>query len=228
MKGFKPTGFTLVELLISIVIFSILVVGFYMAFSIGILAHLKEERATENYENARLVLNKFAMEFQNALYTNNLGLGGKAMEVYFYMNPEGQATETPRRVTYKVKKSVEGVSLLRYEVDWSDAFAEESASLPKHYQEMAFPLKAIQFEYFKKEVENPNDMSLFSKFAKDQVTYEWVDSWDRKDGFPLGIKMVLDYPEKSFVRHIPSPLLKQEVIETSKSINTITVPEDSL
>lgn len=214
MKRVKPTGFTLVELLISIAIFSILVVGFYMAFSVGILAHLKEEQATQDYENARLVLNKFAMEFQNALYTNNLGLGGKATEVYFYLNPESPSIQSPTRVTYIVKKSAEGVSLLRYEVNWAEAFGEEPLPLPKRYQEMAFKMDDVKFEYFKREFERSEEKSLFSQFKKEEVSYIWVDSWSRKDGFPLGIKVLLDYPEKSFVRQIPSPFAKQVIVES--------------
>lgn len=219
-------GFTLVELLVAITIFAILVAGFYMAFWVGIRAHLNEETQTRSFQNARLVLNKFAAEFQNALYTSQLGLGGKATEVYFYTQFEQNAL--PTRVQYKEIRGGKGNKLVRETYDWKAIQPEMKELKPESVQEMAYPIESAQFLYFKEVEESDSDSDFLSAFSskKEEKEYEWVEEWKAKDGFPLGIRVTLKYKDITFTRMIPT-LLKFEEDKGEEVENVQTLEERS-
>lgn len=195
------------ELLISIAIFAILVAGFYSVFWVGIRAHINEEKETRSYQNVRLALNKIAIDFQNALYTSNLGLGGKASSLYFFTIPE--RGEMPVQIQYRAKKDSLGWALLREEFNWHSSFeSEEKSPKPLKSLEIAFPLVSVLFEYYKEIKEDTSGPSLFtgSVLNKKEKEYEWVKKWKSTDGLPLGIKVTLTLNDKSFTRFIASPL----------------------
>lgn len=200
-------GFTLVELLLAVAIFAVLAVSFYTAFSTGLLAHLRGEKDSETFQNARLMLNKIAAEFQNALYTSDLGLGGSASEIYFFILPEPenpQKEALPRRVTYTARKSGDGVSIYRDETPYSAKPPDEK---PKKGREIGGGLRSAAFSYFREAPEETGEDSLLSPVSSaGGKIYEWVESWKSDEGFPLGIKVVLEYPDQKFERRIPSPL----------------------
>ncbi len=222
---FKSKGFTLIELLIAITLFAILVAGFYSVFWVGIRAHINEERTTRSYQNVRLVLNKIALDFQNALYTSNLGLGGKATEIYFFTSTE--ITSEPIKVQYRTKKESQSLALIREVYGWKDSLGEKEKIKPIRIQEMAFPLKGIQFEYYRETEESESDISLFapSTFSKKEKTFEWVPTWKVNKGFPLGIKVKISYEDHTFSRFIPSSLHHTTKEETE--IETVQQEENS-
>lgn len=202
----RRKGFTLIELLLALTIFAFLATSFYLAFSGGFRAYLRGEKEESFYENARLVLNKIAMEFQNALYSSDLGLGGSATEVYFFILPDvrdSAKSTQPRRITYRLKKDSAGSSLIREEETWAESLSAKERK--KDTQELAYPLEDLSFEYFH-EVEPKEEESILEPLGRKEKVYEWVSSWKRKEGFPLGFKLELVYPRGIFARFIPSPL----------------------
>lgn len=215
----------MIELLIAVTIFAIIIAGFYGAFSVSISAHIREEHEKQYFQNARLVLNKFAAEFQNALYTSNLGLGGKATELYFYYRPEREIAEQPVRLTYKAKKSGSDLALIRESTHWAQSF-EKKSRRSAVVQELAFPLKNVKFLYYKELENTEKEESFLSATSKEERVFEWVESWKAKEGFPLGIKIVLQYPEQTFVRFIPSQLMFHKAEEKNQTLNPLEIPQE--
>lgn len=230
---FSRRGFTLIELLLAATIFALLVVGFYAAFSAGILAYHRGEEDSQAYRNARLVLNKIALDFQNALYSSNLGLGGKATEVYFYIMPEilePAKPASPHSVTYRAQKSVDGIKLMREEETWAESRSKKEKR-KRDVREMAFPLLEVSFEYFREvPEEKEKEKSVLAALSREERKFEWVDSWKSKEGFPLGMKITLRYPERGFIRYLPSPLRhfkksEEETLEGTPSETMEPEPE---
>ena len=75
-KGFTPlnrstykrylTGFTLVELLLAMTLFSIIAVTIYSTFRSGITAWRKVEEVSSTYKDLRLVLDRISVELRNS------------------------------------------------------------------------------------------------------------------------------------------------------------------
>ena len=71
----KRNGFTLIELMIVIAIFSLLILSIYSAFRTGLLSHEKIDAATNLYQKARLSLGLIETELRNGFVYTELDDG---------------------------------------------------------------------------------------------------------------------------------------------------------
>ena len=67
MKTKNVRGFTLMELLVALSIFSVVVLAIYSTFSVGMTARERGEKASDLYQEARMILDRMATEIRNTV-----------------------------------------------------------------------------------------------------------------------------------------------------------------
>lgn len=204
-KGFIH-GFTLIELLIAILIFSIVAVAIYSTFSTGLIAWRKGEESGRLYQEARLVLNRMALELRNALSYSNIKFIGKANELYFAtLLPSPSPGESGQlqlsRVTYYLD---DNQSLQRREESLRMVLRGEMGKA----KEVASSLRELNFAYGY-EYEDAGK-------EKKEPQCIWKDEWAGEKAIPSLVRITLVLQdgkntrgEATFSRtvHIPSGVM---------------------
>jgi prepilin-type N-terminal cleavage/methylation domain-containing protein len=84
----RNCGFTLIEILIAALIFSIVSLSIYAAFRSGLAAYQKIDTASEIYRVARIILNKIDADLKNSFVredsAGNSGFAGAAESLEFF------------------------------------------------------------------------------------------------------------------------------------------------
>ena len=103
-------GFTLVELLIAVSIFSVLIVTIYSSFRSGIAARKKGETVVELVEVGESSLRQIASDLANAPAISNPGFIGQATQVSFVTLKSNSGGEIPsiRHVSYELAEEGDG------------------------------------------------------------------------------------------------------------------------
>lgn len=172
-------GFTFVELMLVVSIFSIVALAIYSTFDIGISAWKKAQEAQNLYQDIRLALDKMAADLENAvLYSEKEDFSnfeGKQDLISFYSLVETSQTipahHRLRKITYSLKDS----GLLRLEQSFTDP--EEQAP-EKDPEQIASGISSLEFSYaYTQEGEPP---------------YKWEDVWDNQQVIPKGVRVKLE------------------------------------
>lgn len=194
----RASGFTLLEVMLSLVIFSMLTAGVYSAFVVGHRAVLKGERAADENQRMRVAEDVLAREIRSAVPYNAVHKEEKVP--YFVGHPDGLAfvTAAPQArggtglaaVTYK---AVDGQLVLEERVGFTpqDLYRPPSNA----HVERAVLLSgfsAIKFEYLSREEAEAN----------------WQRKWDASedDGLPAAVRVTIDglsFFGRPWVREIP-------------------------
>lgn len=202
----KNKGFTLIELLIAILIFSIVAVAIYATFSTGLIAWKKGEESGRLYREARLALNKLALELRNALPYSNIRFVGKANELYFatLLPTSGESGQRQLgRVSYchlddnrSLQRQEESLRMvLRGE-------AGETKELASSVRELNF---SYGYEYYEEE---------------EEPQFIWKDEWTQEKAIPFLVRINLalqdekkPQEEVAFTRTVHIPLGVMGTIE---------------
>ncbi len=192
-KGFTPlenhirqkrtflAGLTLIELLVAILIFSIIVVSLYSAFSVGLAAYNKGEKVASFYQRIRLSLNSIALDFRNSYRFSD-------KDAKFVVE-NGKVSLFTLKPIY-LKGKVESLQICKVEY-WQDeeklfrkiccgplAFSDEPAAKPEVLLDNIASFR-VEFPY---ESEENN-------------SFIWKDYWKEVDKLPLAVKISLQISE---------------------------------
>ena len=163
-------GFTLVELLVGLTIFSVVVISLYSAFSTGILARRKGGNASDSFQTARVALNDIGSELKKMVPYSGYGLIGGPEELSFPVvdfQTEGELRLS--RITYSLKENSDLKALIKKR----EVLVGE---LSLAY-ELAPRVKELSFHY------------AFPDSLTDSL--QWKATWSCTDTLPQALKTVL-------------------------------------
>ena len=189
----KPrNGFTLVELMVSLSIFSLLAVSVYSVFAGGVGTWRRAQAFSATYQTARLVLDRMGRELGRAVrISGSEFLGGPTRLSFLTVRrpaplpvKSGSDAATPavadpaalqaafpiRRITYVLKEA----SLFRLD----ESYLEGLQDAHRDPEEMAGPFAGLAFEYAMKDDDKDTDV-------------EWHERWDKTETIPSGVKITL-------------------------------------
>jgi prepilin-type N-terminal cleavage/methylation domain-containing protein len=163
-------GFTLVELLVGLTIFSVVVISLYSAFSTGILARRKGGNASDSFQTARVALNDIGSELKKMVPYSGYGLIGRPEELSFPVvdfQTEGELRLS--RITYSLKENSDLKALIKKR---EILVGELSLAY-----ELAPRVKELSFHY------------AFLDSLTDSL--QWKATWSCTDTLPQALKTVL-------------------------------------
>ena len=178
MKSKDYQGFTLLELLIAVTIFSIVSIAIYSSFSVGIRAWRKAEESYKVRQEARHALEDIGYELRTAVNFTPVPFEGSSDCVSF------------SRVLKSSNKYSEGIFKITYTFD---AEAKSLYYILQTYQE------SVQEESGIKSILTSGISGFQLKYAYlDGEEVIWRDDWQSDEiDVPFGVKVSLFYPSQS-------------------------------
>ena len=175
----KRTGLTFIELIISITIFTIVIVAVYGVFYMG-MKTWRRGQEQESLQEIRLALLKMEKEMKKAFFFSDIRFKGTSDKITFPLVIHGELQDELYTVTYSVSEDQDSrlKRILRNEKDM--AGKEKSRKIT--------PLmKSIKFEY------RYGSIGPFEDF-------EWLQSWDgeKEDNLPSGVRISLETEQEIF------------------------------
>lgn len=195
MREIKPAvclnaivGFTLVELLIAISIFSIIILSLYSAFQSGVLSYNKIDSAFNIYQTVRVVFNRMELDLKNSFpYSKTDSKFTGSMQTLGFVS----AVDSFKK--YELSSQILGV---RYELNNGilkrtcyQGLGAVEENLESEGEELSSDVKEISFEYA-------------CATDKPENPYSWQESWpkgensEQKKFLPLAVKIKLSLIEK--------------------------------
>jgi prepilin-type N-terminal cleavage/methylation domain-containing protein len=194
------SGFTLVEVLITTLIFSIVMLSMYSVFHTGRITYKKMDSAFDLYQKARIIFNRLDQDLRNSFVykKNNAGFSGTREGIDFFtlLNSFDNAGGVFEQVS-QIKYEFQDPALRRTQLKGLDILKEGSG-------EITFNL-----------INDASDLSF--QFAAPnagdaQSAYTWQDIWPRKTGaqgnlqektLPLAVKVEMILEGIKFIKIIP-------------------------
>lgn len=174
----KVKGLTFVELLVSILIFSIIAASLYSCLRVGLLAYRKGEQLASLNQNVRLCLDSFSTDLRNSYKFSDKesGFVSENSKISFHCLKKvnfysGQRIILPCRVEYFHARD----SLERRIFSASASFADSAGVSPEVLLEN---VARIVFKFAYQEDNNPDVV--------------WKDYWQQADKLPIALKVELE------------------------------------
>lgn len=192
----RRAGFTFIELLVSMLIFSIVVLSIYLSFNVGIRAWRKGEEGYKIRQGARYLLSSISREMRNAVNSKEIIFSGGADHVSFCKAANGLF-----KVLYEFNSAENAV----YKV--VRTYKENASGDTGTKSRLVSGISGIKFQYSYKRDEN----------------VVWDDSWPEDNkAVPFGVKIFLTYNPAGAVEPlvisqtvlIPTGELKDEEVPT--------------
>lgn len=158
-------GFTLIEMLVAFSVFTVVMTGVYLSFSIGLSVWKREQGQVETYQNGRIVLKRIAKELRciiapehaNVFFVEELAdeehknakFIGQNERITFFSLRDDSLVE----ITYCLHKEQEGNELSILERSERKPLEEE-----KKLIQIASNIQELDFEYFDKDKEKWDDV----------------------------------------------------------------------
>ena len=183
----RRSGFTMVELLISLTIFATVAIALYTAFSLGVSVWRRTESGIDLHQDVRVKLERVAKDLRNAVVYSGIPFEGDGSRLAFaslvmHSGPEAER-RYPRvcKVVYSVETDEEsGNALTRVLAGSESGFDEEAATADR--------------ESF---INNVEEFSVKYAYAgEDPAEYDWRQDWGG-EGLPRGIEIDLSINDAS-------------------------------
>lgn len=173
----KRTGFTLIELIISITIFTIVIITVYSVFYMGIKTWRRgQERGS--LQKVRLAFLKIEKELKESFFFSNRPFRGTSTEMVFPLSISlsDEDKETVYIITYSViEDGYTGLSgLTRKE----KPYIQDTEKGEQKTKKLLSSKKSIKFEY-------AHESDDFSQ------NFEWQENWE-EDKPPFGVRISLE------------------------------------
>ncbi len=182
-------GFTLLETLLAITLFSIVITSSFGVFSMGIQIWKRSQGRSLVERKVVLALERMGQDVRNTLRVEQKGEGfGQDLLEYegtasFFELPaivkltdkSGASTRQTGSVIYRLNPNGE---LCRAERSASDFYLQREPAC----RVLAAEVKKLHFEYL-----------LYRTFTK---SYSWYDAWEIKDGLPQAVRVNLEIEPK--------------------------------
>lgn len=163
----RPAGFTFIELLVAMLIFSIIAVSIYLSFNVGIRAWRKGEEGYRTRQGARYLLSSISRELRNAINSKEIAFLGGADGVSFCKAANGLF-----KVSYEFDSSKNEI----YKVVWT--YKESASAQPGTRSRLASGISDFKLQY---------------SYKKDEKI-EWSDTWEEEANIvPFAVRVSLTY-----------------------------------
>ena len=233
ISGIPEKGFTLLELLLAVSIFSIVASVIYSSFRLGIVSWKRTETNLLKYQKTRYVLDSITTDLTNAYFSTLVPFTGEQDLVEFcgsFLDPKTKKI-TIGKISYSYAQPEDGGlgAIVRKKLPfWI-------VSQQKLYEEQQKDNDSlIQIEEPELEIllDNVIDFKLSYCYAaseEDNQTLEWLGDWSSDEEIPIGIKVEIkikddnsDEATTSFSKrmYIPSGVLisQQEINKHNEPI----------
>lgn len=171
-------AFTLIELLITVSIFSIIILGLYSIFHTGVFSYNRLDKSLSLYQTARKIFNRIDLDLKNSFsYSNNETRFMGEKDKISFLTLTGSDFSS---VSYEREET----NLLRLRKKGIESLKEDISTKPRV---LARNIKEIDFSY----AFSTGDESIFD--WKD----EWADADIEKKNLPLAVKINLTLRENS-------------------------------
>jgi len=168
------TGFTLIEVIIATLIFAVVVVSIYSAFSVGLKAWRKGSEG-EDFQKIRISLLKIEKELRSSFFFSGIPFQGVSAEFEFPLVMPGKDRDNIYKVEYSVKedKATGASALFRKKTIFTDrGLSEEEGE-----DEFIFSAETIGFEYA-------------YRLPEGESGFKWMPAWEARQGkVPSGVKI---------------------------------------
>lgn len=188
----RRTGFTFIELLIAMLIFSIIAVSVYLSFNVGIRAWRKGEEGYKIRQGARYLLSSISRELKNAINSKEILFSGGADYVSFCKAANGLF-----KVSYEFNSAENAV----YMIVWT--YKENASVQPGARSRLVSGISGFKLQYSYKTDEK----------------IEWSDVWEEQNNvIPFAVRVSLTFnpsgaAQPSVISQtilIPTGVLKEE------------------
>lgn len=217
-------GFTFIELIIALTIFSVIALGIYSTFSTGLITWRRGESSGRLEQQARFILDKMAKELRNALiynygpdYPQAKLFSGEKNKISFLSliyNSSAQQSEI-KRITYFLGLSPYG-TVYKTQIGTK---GERPDEITAHYHKKESRLNSLErkeealAESLSSDPERQTTSEVLSSFVKyDGLLFSytfssgetsapviWQEGWSDNSKLPKGIKisLILQNPKDS-------------------------------
>jgi prepilin-type N-terminal cleavage/methylation domain-containing protein len=187
----KEKGFTLIEMVVSLTIFSVISLSVYSAFAGGLSVWRKAKEFSSIYQTARLLLDQMALELKNSVKVSSTEFKGGPRMISFITLRQGNQGTSPSKdsqiakVTFEVLRDPSGQGYA--------LFRRHTSSLKKRGEAelMVGSLSSLDFQYTYK-----NGTGMLEP---------WTKVWKMNDEIPLGVKIILNIGGTQFTKMVFIP-----------------------
>ena len=199
-KNIKVTGYTFVEVLITVLIFSIVMVGMYSVFQTGSIAYKKMDSAFELYQQARIIFNRMDADLKNSfIYSKNKSafFGNRQSLVFYTLLDSFKIDGGIFREIVKIRYEFSDSLLRRSQTDGLEILMEEGRGKTEDLSGM---LQGLFFQFAARDI------------TESEKHYVWQDIWPAKANeqdktqenlLPLAVKIELNLEGVKFIKIIP-------------------------
>lgn len=196
----NKNGYTLVEILITTLIFSIVILSMYSVFQTGNIAYKKIDSAFYLYQKARIIFNRMDTDLKNsfAYGGNNAKFLGTREKINFFtvldsFNATGVVLRKVSGIKYEFRDSL----LQRTQLDGLDILKPEAVGTT---EDLTNNLQEAFFQFASPEASSSENY------------YSWQDVWPKKanaqdskqeKSLPLAVKVEMLIGGIKFIKIIP-------------------------
>jgi type II secretion system protein J len=195
MRKKNKAGFTLLELLLAVTIFSIVAVALYASFNAGIRILRRSEEVMSYHQDLRIVMDELSLDLHNSLlaeiysetekFETAGAEGGEEEHVYFFTGERKTFSFVTLRDTYTEKGLERNICNVTYSLKGG-----ESGGL----------VRSLQYQSTGFASNDSGEDTLLTGIEDLEVTYSyaaededeppvWLDYWDQEEKIPLGVKV---------------------------------------
>ncbi len=185
MSPARKKGFTLVEVLVVTVIFSIIGVGIMASFVSGVKIWRRSQDLFRVYGDLILTLEKVSRELRHSVNIPDIGFEAVSSNEFSFPALVGSSC---MKVTYRFDPQEK--TLLRGQVRLKDIIAEKEKE--EYTEGKIIDLEELNINYF--------------YFNNDDKSLCWQDSWKKEDGILRLVKLNGKYNGKEFTKIILIPI----------------------
>lgn len=181
----RKKGFTLVEVLVVTVIFSIIGIGIMTSFVSAVKIWRRSQDLFRVYSGLILTLEKVSRELRHSVNMPDIGFEAPSSNEFSFPALVGNSC---MKVTYKFDPQEKTLS--RGQVSLKDIIAEKTEE--GYTQANLIDLEELNINYF--------------YFNKDDKSLSWQDTWKKEDGILRLVKFNGKYNGKEFTKIILIPI----------------------
>lgn len=224
----RVLGFTLIEILIAVSIFSVIAIALYTGFNAGIRVWRRAEQNMELHQSIRFFLGGIGKELRNAInYGQAEGIGEIAGEgeAKLVVKPDlvfvGERDNISfvtliTRILEENESSVE-LAKINYSLNTDGTLMRKAA-----YQNEGFAETDINTEKLISDVEELRFEYVY-KAEDEELPPTWKDYWQGQEGLPIGVKVFLKLKKQEGIAgdffktvFIPTGIMGEEESFSSK------------
>lgn len=198
VRHLKDNGFTLMELLLAMTLFSIIAVAIYSSIAVGIKAHKKGEALAGRYNDLRFAFNTIGQDMRTAVNMSGVYLVTEPQKLSFHsiQNAKGNVKEICK-ITYLWGKEKDYYKLYRLKEGYIDSL---QGSRPKG-DAILDGIKELGFSY-----------GYQKKTTSGEKEFKWKEEW-KAEYLPRLVKLRLKIRDEVFNKYIFCPAGKMGEIK---------------